>query len=1089
MSKNLTFKLILDGDNKGLISAAKQSEITVKSVLETIKVEAEKVKKTSEETNKATADIVSDDLAKDVSKGQQDLKSLTDEMHKVTNASKSTENGFNALSNEARNTSNITNETTQSLSRHESASQKLSTGLGGLKTGLTALAGAFAAVGLSLGVKELAQTADSYTNLSARINIATQDGGNFAQAMAGVHQVALATNSSLEATGTLFTKINDTGKQMGLTQQQSLDLTKTINQAIQTGGGSAQASEAAITQLAQALQSGVLRGDEFNSIMEQAPGLTKALASGLNVTTGELRKMAENGELSAERVVKAIQSQSAAVQADYDKFPTTIGNALQRISTSWEILIGKMDQANGASSIAAQWLSTLADNLNLLEPIIEDIGNGFVRFGEYYKNIYDQGTIDSLKNALVNIYETIKTLFNTVMDVGEAFHEVFSDALSSVFGFSDGLYPAGQQVSGFQKFIDLLNIAISFLNDGFKTIGIGVNLFTGTLYGLAAVWYELKSVLSWGSVKEEAIANMQAMQAKSQEYFDKGFDGVKNFGSKTIETIREIGKTDEQKNQDRIASNQKALDELKTQEEKHKTDYKSISDQRIQLEQQLQDARRTGNQAFIDLATKGLADLDAKEKAYHAESQKIQEAKISAAQDWVNAQLTAIDGTQKAADVATQKTLQTTLAAQGLKVEFDSTGKAIVSAMDQGVGATTKQADALTDARKGATALGLDLDVALNRVSEKFAANKVHLDNYANGLTAMGVKGTQATDALYQGWEKWAEAAKNQAEIDAAKAKLLEFEKQGVFSAKQVQMGMEYLDQVSGKIPENISEIEKAYKLLGVTSSAEASKMATAQLNAFNVMKQSGTATTEQLKQALINMADKVYASGNAAKIAMYESQLAANGLSTSVNDAGKVTVEAGSQMETSMYRVRDATYGARQGFRDLGATAREEALSSTEAWNKALEAQQGGIHATRKGEKTRLAFDQSGVEAELKAMGYDDKRATEIAQSILNGSKSGDGYKNASKSWLAKNGLDIVGSFAGGGGGTSNANYVREQLERYSQYSGSKSSSSLNSNPTSTRRIELSNGQQTASLTGSGKDVDSVEQMLSQFEMLKKSS
>ena len=211
-------------------------------------------------------------------------------------------------------------------------------GINGAKFAVNALVAAMAAVGVGLSVQGLVQSADTYANLSARIAIATQEGGNFNQAMAGVHQIALATNSSLDATGELFTKINDTGKQMGLTQQQSLDLTKTINQAIQVGGGSAQASEAAITQLSQALQSGALRGDEFNSIMEQAPGLTKALAAGLSVTTGELRKMAENGELTSERVVKAIQSQSDEVQATYDKFPTTIGNALQRISTSWDIL-------------------------------------------------------------------------------------------------------------------------------------------------------------------------------------------------------------------------------------------------------------------------------------------------------------------------------------------------------------------------------------------------------------------------------------------------------------------------------------------------------------------------------------------------------------------------------------------------------------------------------------------------------------------------------------------------------------------------------------------------------------------------------
>ena len=301
-------------------------------------------------------------------------------------------------------------------------------------------------------------------------------------------------------------------------------------------------------------------------------------------------------------------------------------------------------------------------------------------------------------------------------------------------------------------------------------------------------------------------------------------------------------------------------------------------------------------------------------------------------------------------------------------------------------------------------------------------------------------------------------------------------------------MGMEYLDQINGKIPENISEIEKAYKLLGVTSKEEAAKIADSQMRAFNVMKQSGTASAEQVRQALINMADKIYASGNAAKIAWYEGQLAANGLASSVNEVGKVTVDAGSQMETSMQRVSNATYGAQQSFRDLGDVAREEAHSSSEAWAKALEAQTGGMHATTQGEKTRLAFDQNGVIAELKAMGYDDKKAAEIARTILDGSKLGGGYRNASTSWLAKNGLDVVGSFAGGGGGTSNANYVREQLERYSQYSN-KTAATLDTGSSKTVKYELSTGKNKATVYGSSSTESNLNSILTELETINKST
>ncbi|WP_183085770.1 tape measure protein [Paracidovorax citrulli] len=146
---------------------------------------------------------------------------------------------------------------------------------------------------------DLAATADQVNNLQGRIKLVTGENENFAKSWQGVTEVALRTHSALEETGVLFTRLTQAGKDAGLNTaaatKQSLALTETINQAIQLSGASAQASSAAITQLVQGLQGGALRGDEFNSVMEQSPRLARALADGLGVTTGELRKMAEAG--------------------------------------------------------------------------------------------------------------------------------------------------------------------------------------------------------------------------------------------------------------------------------------------------------------------------------------------------------------------------------------------------------------------------------------------------------------------------------------------------------------------------------------------------------------------------------------------------------------------------------------------------------------------------------------------------------------------------------------------------------------------------------------------------------------------------
>lgn len=163
--------------------------------------------------------------------------------------------------------------------------------------------------------------------------------------MDDVKNVAINTNSNLTATGDLYARLTKIGQEMKWPQEQALALTETINKATQVGGGSAAANEAAITQLNQALGSGVLRGDEFNSMMEQSPRLTQALADGLGVTTGKLREMAGEGQLTTDVVTKALLSQSEVISAEFAKFPTTIGASIENLKQHGRsILVRRMLQ-------------------------------------------------------------------------------------------------------------------------------------------------------------------------------------------------------------------------------------------------------------------------------------------------------------------------------------------------------------------------------------------------------------------------------------------------------------------------------------------------------------------------------------------------------------------------------------------------------------------------------------------------------------------------------------------------------------------------------------------------------------------------
>jgi tape measure domain-containing protein len=238
---------------------------------------------------------------------------------------------------------------------------------------LTAVGGTF----LTSMARDVGAVADQFNSLRARISLVTGDGPELEAAFESVRQIALSTGSALETTADLFTRVYRAGREVGLSQQQALALTETINKAIQVSGGSAQAADAAITQLIQGLQGGVLRGEEFNSVMEQAPRLAQALAAGLGVTTGELRKMANEGRLTSEVVLTALQGQAQAVADEFAKLPPTIGRALQNLNTNWTTYIGKVDQATGASAAAAAAINAVGENLDEIAALATRAGAVF----------------------------------------------------------------------------------------------------------------------------------------------------------------------------------------------------------------------------------------------------------------------------------------------------------------------------------------------------------------------------------------------------------------------------------------------------------------------------------------------------------------------------------------------------------------------------------------------------------------------------------------------------------------------------------------------------------------------------------------
>ncbi|HHK4005465.1 TPA: tape measure protein, partial [Pseudomonas aeruginosa] len=169
--------------------------------------------------------------------------------------------------------------------------------------GMTALAASIKAAALGLGalfsIREIIQTTDAWTNLQNRLRLVTSTQAQLAAVTDDVYRIAQLTSSALDSTATVYQRFAQNADRLNISQRQVASLTDTVAKSIAISGASAQSAEAALVQFGQALASGVLRGEEFNSVSEQAPALLKAIADGLNVNIGELRKMANEGQLTA----------------------------------------------------------------------------------------------------------------------------------------------------------------------------------------------------------------------------------------------------------------------------------------------------------------------------------------------------------------------------------------------------------------------------------------------------------------------------------------------------------------------------------------------------------------------------------------------------------------------------------------------------------------------------------------------------------------------------------------------------------------------------------------------------------------------
>ena len=226
---------------------------------------------------------------------------------------------------------------------------------------------AFAGIGSAVSISHIVQTADRMQDLASKVRINTQSMEEYNAVLHDIRKISTDYWTAIDGITDLYASSKRALDSLGASQREVLDFTRNITMAMSIGGGSAQAQEAALIQLGQAMNMGMLRGQEFNSVSAQAPVIIDLLTESLKVSRGELRQMAKEGKITSQVMMDAVLGGYDKLQDTINKMPTTFAQGVQNIKSQYDFLVDDiMNQNSLLSQNLANVALWVADNFRTL---------------------------------------------------------------------------------------------------------------------------------------------------------------------------------------------------------------------------------------------------------------------------------------------------------------------------------------------------------------------------------------------------------------------------------------------------------------------------------------------------------------------------------------------------------------------------------------------------------------------------------------------------------------------------------------------------------------------------------------------------
>lgn len=263
---------------------------------------------------------------------------------------------------------------TRNIRQSTQAEQQLNASIRGGNDALDGMVGKAknlaATIGASVGLKKLIELSDQMTSTTARLNFIVDDGGSVKALEAKIMASAQRSRAAYLDTASAIASMGANAGAAFTSNDELIAFMEQVNKQFVIGGASAQGQAAAMLQLTQAMAAGALRGEELNSILENAPGIARAIEQYMGIAEGSIKSYAEKGAVSATVVKNALLSIADETNAKFNGMAMTWGQV-------WTQMGNIALKVTRPLLTAINWL---ANNLSVIGPILLGLGTAFLVF-------------------------------------------------------------------------------------------------------------------------------------------------------------------------------------------------------------------------------------------------------------------------------------------------------------------------------------------------------------------------------------------------------------------------------------------------------------------------------------------------------------------------------------------------------------------------------------------------------------------------------------------------------------------------------------------------------------------------------------